>query len=270
MSVGESAPPAVILHGIGMSHRYSDRLQAELAETRPTLSFDLPGFAGTPRPGRRFSVADHAEIVASALDRRGLTGCTVIGHSMGVQFALELALRRPDLVGALVLIGPVVDPARPSGLQQARDLGADFFAEPPSSNAVVVTDYLRTGPRWFFSELGPMLDYPTTEAVGAVAAPVLVVRGSRDPIARAPWCRELAARAARGQLLEVQGHGHVVQRSAARTVAASIELFVAEHAAAAAAAAVAASAAAASAAAAAGAAAGTLAATDVEPAGSAR
>lgn len=220
---------AVILHGIGVSHRYSDRLQEELSDTRLTLSFDLPGFAGTPRPPRPFSVADHAEVVAAALDARGLSGCTVIGHSMGAQFALELTLRRPDLVGALVLIGPVTDPARPAAWQQALDLAADTFCEPLSTNAIVTTDYLRTGVRWFFTELGPMLTYPTTEAVAAVQAPVLVVRGSRDPIARAPWCRELAAVAADGRLLEVRGHGHVVQRSAARTVAASIEQFAAEY-----------------------------------------
>jgi len=226
--VAESA--AVILHGIGVSHRYSDRLQEELSESRLTLSFDLPGFAGTPRPPRPFSVADHAEVVAAALDARGLSGCTVIGHSMGVQFALELALRRPDLVGALVLIGPVTDPARPTAWQQALDLAADTFCEPLGTNLIVTSDYLRTGVRWFFTELGPMLTYPTTEAVAAVRMPVLVVRGSRDPIARERWCRVLAARARDGRLLEVRGHGHVVQRSAARTVAASIEQFEAEHA----------------------------------------
>lgn len=229
MSVPEELPTAVILHGIGVSHRYSDRLQDELAESRLTLSFDLPGFAGTPNPGRRFSVADHADLVASALDARGLTGCTVIGHSMGAQFALELALRRPDLVGTLVLIGPVVDPARPRAVQQAIDLATDFLCEPPSTNVMVTTDYFRTGVRWFFTELGPMLDYPTTDAVAAVDAPVLILRGSRDPIARAPWCRVLAARARDGRLVEVQGHGHVVQRSAARSVAASIEQFVQER-----------------------------------------
>ncbi|MBF4573886.1 alpha/beta fold hydrolase [Herbiconiux sp. VKM Ac-1786] len=221
-------PAAVILHGIGVSHRYNDRLQEELSDTRLTLSFDLPGFAGTPRPPRPFTVADHAEVVAAALDARGLAARTVIGHSMGAQFALELARFRPDLVGALVLIGPVTDPTRATARQQALDLAADTFCEPLGTNLVVASDYLRTGVCWFFTELGPMLRYPTAEAVAAVQAPVLVVRGSRDPIAREPWCRELASRAADGRLLEVRGHGHVVQRSAARTVAASIEQFVAE------------------------------------------
>ena len=46
-------PAVVLIHGIGVSHRYLRRLHGLLAETGDTYSIDLPGFGATPRPGQR-------------------------------------------------------------------------------------------------------------------------------------------------------------------------------------------------------------------------
>lgn len=106
---GCARPLFVLVHGIGMSHRYFDRLQDELIEYGDTLILDLPGFGGTPTPGHRMTVGDYATVIGRALDDEGAGGCVVIGHSMGAQFVTELALGRPDLVSRLVLIGPTSD-----------------------------------------------------------------------------------------------------------------------------------------------------------------
>lgn len=45
-----NAPTYVLLHGIGMSHRYLARLHAELATDAEVHSIDLPGYAGLPKP----------------------------------------------------------------------------------------------------------------------------------------------------------------------------------------------------------------------------
>ncbi len=66
-----------------------------------------------------------------------------------------------------------------------------------------------------------MLRYRTDLRLAHVQAPVLVVRGGDDPVARRPWCAELAA-AGRGSLVEVPGHRHLVQHSAPTEVAAAV------------------------------------------------
>ena len=50
------AEPIVMIHGVGVSHRYLDRLQTELTTTNDVFSIDLPGFGGLPKPGRSLSV----------------------------------------------------------------------------------------------------------------------------------------------------------------------------------------------------------------------
>jgi pimeloyl-ACP methyl ester carboxylesterase len=70
-----------------------------------------------------------------------------------------------------------------------------------------------------------MLAYPTEERIRGVLAPVLVVRGAADPVARSDWCRMLANQAKRGRLLEIRGSRHVVQCSAPDRVARAIAAF---------------------------------------------
>ncbi|RHA44097.1 alpha/beta fold hydrolase [Cellulomonas rhizosphaerae] len=212
----------MLVHGLGMSHRYLARLHRELASWGDTHSVDLPGFGGTPAPGAVMSVARGAALLGGALDALGVTAAVVIGHSMGAQFATELAVHRPELVSHLVLVGPVTDPDRARPLVQALDLTRDALKEPPSGNLLTATDYVRCGPRWYFTELVPMLAYRTDERLASVAAPTLVIRGTEDPVARRAWSAELARRAPSGTLVEIPGHRHLVQHTAAAATAAAV------------------------------------------------
>lgn len=217
--------PFVIVPGIGMSHRYSIRLHHALARTASVISVDLPGFGGRPKPARQMSVPDYAVAIARALDERRIARAVLVGHSMGVQFCVELARLRPSLVDRLVLAAPVVDPHRRTTRQQTLDLVHDLFLESPSAVAIVTSDYLRTGPRWFFTELSSMLAYRTEQAIGDVACPVLVVRGEHDPIARRGWCYDLAHRAVDGGLVEIAGAAHALQHTATEQVMHAITAF---------------------------------------------
>ncbi|MET1088562.1 MAG: alpha/beta fold hydrolase [Arthrobacter sp.] len=220
-------PTYVLLHGIGVSHRYLARLHRQLAEVADVYSFDLPGFGKASRPGRQLQVEDFAAFVSAVLAGEGVSGYVVVGHSMGTQFAVELALREPDRVTAVVLMGPVVDSSRKSVTHQAFALARDsLFSETPLCNVIVITDYLRAGPRWYLTELPVMMDYPMQDRLATVPQPVLVLRGARDPIARRPWCAKLAEVAPQGTMAEVLGQGHVFQHAAPAVAAQAISGWV--------------------------------------------
>jgi pimeloyl-ACP methyl ester carboxylesterase len=168
-------------------------------------------------------VAEHAAFVAAVLADEGVQSCVVVGHSMGVQFAVELALQQPDLVSRVVLMGPVVDPARKSAAWHVLALTRDaVFSEKPSTNIVVFSDYFKAGLRWYLTQLPVMLNYPMEQRTREVTQPVLVLRGGRDPIARRQWCENLAHQPRHGSFVEVPGCGHVVQDSAPEAVARAI------------------------------------------------
>ncbi len=211
---------AVLLHGIGMSHLTFERMQPLLAATMSVVSFDLPGFGSTRTPPRPFSVVDHALAVDAALRELGVARRVVVGHSMGAQSAVELAVRRPEEVAGVVLIGPVVDPRRRALLIQAKDLALDMLREPPYANLRALGDYVRGGLPWYLANVTAMFEYLTEDRVRAVRCPVVVMRGERDPVAREPWCRRLASAAAGpAEFVTVPGRAHVIPQTAAAAVA---------------------------------------------------
>ncbi len=213
------APPVVLVHGIGTSERYFRPLTAELRRDRRVLVPDLPGFGRSPRPDRVPAVADLADVVLAVLRHRGLDRAVLVGHSMGAQVVAEAMLRAPDVVARAVLIGPVVDPSGGTVAHQAARLARDGLHEPAGVNAVVATDYLRAGPRWYSAVLPHMFAYDTAAAVARLPGPVLVTRGEHDPVASRAWVRRLADLAPSGCAREVPRAGHVAMATHAPLVA---------------------------------------------------
>ncbi len=218
-----------MVHGIGMSHRYYDKLQRTLIDYGDTLILDLPGFGGTPKPGRQLSVEDYAALIAGTLDDEGVQECVLIGHSMGAQFAAEVAIIRPDLVSHAVLIGPVTDTAHRSSIRHALMLAADTLIEQPRTNLMVATAYAQCGIPWYLQELPVMLGYRLDYRLPLVGCPVLVIRGTRDIIAGHDWCEKLSHNAQNGHLTEIPGQPHAAHRGGAAPIAEAVLQLLRKH-----------------------------------------
>lgn len=215
----------LILHGIGLSHRPYKKLAAQLARFGRVMVLDLPGFGSTGAPRETLTVEEYGRLIALVLARLEVRSVVAIGHSMGAQFALELALQEPDTVSHLVMIGPVVDSRRRTALRQSLALARDSVLEPITTNTIVFTDYLRAGPRWYLHEVAAMLAYPTLEKTRCLALPLLVIRGAHDPIARDSWARMLTEAAGGGAQVTIPRKRHVVVHTAPKKVARAIITF---------------------------------------------
>ncbi|MET7652006.1 MULTISPECIES: alpha/beta hydrolase [unclassified Streptomyces] len=99
-------PARVFVHGLGAASAvYHAHVAArpELAGRR-SLFVDLPGHGVSDRPVEfGYTLDEHADALAAALDAAGVTGAELVAHSMGGSVAVVLAHRRPDLVARLVL-----------------------------------------------------------------------------------------------------------------------------------------------------------------------
>lgn len=214
------APPVLLVHGIGVSSGYFRRLVRSLDPYRAVLAPDLVGFGASPRAREPLTIGEHADVLARLLDDVAPgTRHLLVGHSMGAQVVTELAARRPDLCAGLVLLSPVVDPSAPSPARQGGRLLRDAVREPVSGVAEQVRAYLRTGPRWYLRTARRMCDYRIEQRIGGTRAPVVVVRGTRDPVTPAAFARALAD-TARGRVVEVPGAAHLVMWSRPDAVAA--------------------------------------------------
>lgn len=210
-SVGRGEP-IVLVHGIGVSARYYQRLAAELAAGNTVYAIELPGFGASPGPRRALSVPDLGEIVVAVLRRLDLSGVVLVGHSMGCQVATETAARAPERVHKLVLLGPTVNDRERSVRMQALRLLQDTLRESPAVNFIVFTDYLRAIVP-YLRTVPAMVGHKLEEALPRVSCPVVLIRGERDPIVPADWLERLAAANPNSVIVEVPGVPHVLMHS---------------------------------------------------------
>jgi pimeloyl-ACP methyl ester carboxylesterase len=153
----------------------------------------------------------------------GIARAPLVANSLGCQIAVDLAVRRPERVESVVLVGPTMDPAAPTLLAQALRLARDVVREPLGLTLTEASDYLRFGPRRIVATARLALDDPILDKLPRVAARALVVCGERDPIAPQAWCERVAALLPRGRLVVVPGAPHAVHWAAADAVGRLVE-----------------------------------------------
>lgn len=100
-----AGPPVVFAHGAGGNHLSWAQQIPVFSRRYRCVTFDHRAFGLSPDrpdgPGRR----SFGEDLAALLDYLGIERTAVIAQSMGGRSGVGLALRRPDLVAALVLAG---------------------------------------------------------------------------------------------------------------------------------------------------------------------
>jgi pimeloyl-ACP methyl ester carboxylesterase len=209
----------VLLHGIGASPRYFAPLVRELVAAGTVHAVHLPGFGRTRSPRKSLTIQEFGRLTGLALRRHGVGPAVVVGHSMGCQVAVEMALAPAAAVRALVLLGPTVNRRERTAWQQGLRLAQDTFRETPRVNWTVFSDYARCGPRWYFATVPHMVGHRLEERLRLVGMPVLLLRGERDPIAPRSWLAELLAAGRTSAAAEIPGAAHVVMYRRPQAVA---------------------------------------------------
>ena len=209
-STGTPGPDVVLVHGIGASPRYFEPLVRELSQDHAVHSVELPGHAGLERPDKPLTMAGYGAAIAGALRQAGIDDAVLVGHSMGCQVAVEAALADPDLAAALLLLAPTVNREERRMAEQAFRLAQDTLREEAAVNAVVFSDYLRTGPRWYLGTLRRMMGHRLEERLARVSCPAAVVAGTRDPIVPGSWLLRLEQARPGIQVGEVPAAPHVL------------------------------------------------------------
>ena len=104
--VGAGGVPIVLVHGLsGYIPMWQKNIGA-LAQSRRVIALDLPGYGKSDKPRASYSMSFFAETVRGLLDVLEIPRAIAVGHSMGAQISMHLALQAPERVEALVLTSP--------------------------------------------------------------------------------------------------------------------------------------------------------------------
>jgi 2-succinyl-6-hydroxy-2,4-cyclohexadiene-1-carboxylate synthase len=232
----------VLVHGFTQTLAAWSAVGERLAHRWEVVRVDLPGHGGSAHV--RVGFEEAAGLVGAA----GGAGAYV-GYSLGGRLCLRLALDRPDLVGALVLVGasPGIAGARERAARRAADerlaaeverdgvaafldrwLAGPLFATLPGASAGRAERLANTAEGLAFAlrRLGTGAQEPLWDRLGGLRPPVLLVAGERDP-KFAGLARQMAAAIGpTAQVAIVPGAGHAVHLERPAELAALIEEFL--------------------------------------------
>lgn len=237
--VGQGPVCLVLNGGMGTDHTLLRTLDP-LGDRLRLIHFDQRGTGRSGRPELETltlaQIADDAGALAAQL---GVDRAIVLGHSFGGFAAQELAVRRPDLVAGLVLVGTT-----PGQLGATDDPKADPGPPPPAAVTAVLASML-SGPdtnehfagkmaeilphymhRFDGRELASLMkdavyDAATFRATAAllstwsvvdrldqVRAPTLILTGRHDPVASVPQSYRIARRITGAEVTVFEESGH--------------------------------------------------------------
>ncbi|HSJ15225.1 MAG TPA: alpha/beta hydrolase [Longimicrobiales bacterium] len=221
--------PVVVASGLGLSGRFYDRnFPAFAAAGLRLIVPDLPGFGGS-RGGRRgLGVAETRDFLLAFTRAVGVAGAIWVGHSIGAQAALQVAVHAPHRARGIVLVGPTGEPGSGRLLKQAWALARESVRVPPAVVARVLSDYVRTSP---LSYIGTWIrharDRPQ-QRLSAVQCPALILVGTRDPVVSADYLELLLRRLRHSRLERIAGGTHALPRSRAAEFNSAVIAFCRE------------------------------------------
>lgn len=264
VAIDDGAGPAVLcVHGQPGSGIDWLPLVKELSADHRVVAPDRPGWGSDERAAT--GLAGNALDLGSLIESVGLAPpVTVVGHSLGGGIALELALLRPELVGALVLLGsigmeqalsrfdrllavPTVgDPVIRAGLAATRTgvrAGRRLTQSPrasavvgranrfPSVRALVWLEAQALGGRArasFLVEQRALIDdTPAIQrGLSHLDLPTAVVHGTADHVVPLTAARLLAERIPGAELVWLKGAGHLVPFERPELIAPIVRRYV--------------------------------------------
>jgi pimeloyl-ACP methyl ester carboxylesterase len=246
-SEGDGEPAVLLCDGLGCDGFIWRYLQPALAMSHRVVHWHYPGHGRSPPPSepRALSIPSLADDGVRVLGAAGLKRAVVIGHSMGVQVALEMHRRHGARLDALVLVcgspGHPLDTfhdtsilrallpwmrrttdAMPQGVSAlaraavwsglALELALLFEVNPKLVRREDLEPYfahfLSMDPRLFLRTMQAASEHSAEDHLSAVNVPTLVIAGDRDHFTP-PWLsRRMALAIPAAQLEMVPGGSH--------------------------------------------------------------
>jgi pimeloyl-ACP methyl ester carboxylesterase len=226
-----SAPPLLLIMGMGLSSRAWESLPTRLSERFRVVVFDNRGTGRSGRRGWMYRMRDLADDAVTVLDAVQVSQANVFGISMGGMIAQELAIRHPYRVRRLALGATFASWLRgdkPS-LRTAFDLlllilqrqrvpaerlgrllvSREFHQANPTRALEWIARSGRAEIRCAAAQVAAIVGHATLRRLEQIRAPTLVITGDADWLVPPRNSEVLAAGIPDARLRILRGAGHV-------------------------------------------------------------
>ena len=210
---------ALFVHGAGGSHvTWSPQLEG-LSDRFRIISVDLPGHGLSEGEGES-TISGYAAAVVALMDSLGLENVALGGHSMGGAIALEVALRRPERLGGLILVGTGarlrVMPTIFSTIREDFDAAvggmAAFLLSPDASKELIDEQKRLLAENSADALIGDFTAcdaFDVIKELPAIALPTLILCGKQDMLTPVKYSEFLRDNVAGSEAVFLDDSGHM-------------------------------------------------------------
>jgi 3-oxoadipate enol-lactonase len=244
-----SGPAVLLLHGLGWDHSLWNPTVERFSQQYRMIAADTRGHGATDKPDGPYDMEMFARDYAALADALELQRICVIGLSQGGMVAQKLALIRPELVSALVLVSTSCksDPSL-RGNMEARIAAMDEAG--PEAAAKIAAESIFS-PAWreanpaalarFYQWRAAMPMVPLNAATRAlydfnlsrdlpgIAVPTWVIAGEEDVLTRPKGMEEIAALIPGAKYRLVAKSGHMIPVEQPELLTALLSEFLNAH-----------------------------------------
>jgi len=197
-----SGRPVILLHGWIESWGVWQATMEALSQEYRCYALDFWGFGESGKKRGSYAVSDYMELVRQFMDVLGIAQAPIVGHSMGGTAALGAAVRNPERITSVCVIGsPIVGSALSPflkvagepwagslahaflpGLKLAIRLAAPAITRDPRWYDMVARDLSATTVESFFGSIRSLRRTDLRPRLPELKIPVMGIYGSRDVI----------------------------------------------------------------------------------------
>ncbi len=238
--------PVVFLHGIGGGAESFTRQLAVASDTCTLRAWDMPGY-GESDAVETLTFEALSDVLSGFLGAVDVQRAHLVGHSIGGMVALEHAVRRPDQVATLTLIGTTPAfggrdesfkeaflKARMEPLERGLSMAemareaAPHLVGPEMQGAVDEVAEILGGvsPETWRNVLDCLVTFDRRADLGQITQPCLLIAGEHDSNAPARTMEKMAGALSDAEFHTLRGAGHMINQEVPDRVNALIRNFL--------------------------------------------
>jgi pimeloyl-ACP methyl ester carboxylesterase len=205
---GKGATTLLFIHGLGSYMRAWDKNIEDLAASYRCVAVDLPGYGKSSKIIYNANMSFYAKVLRDFIRKKQLGKVVLVGHSMGGQIALTMAIEYPEAFEHIILIDPAgfesfnnmqkttlknfttVQAVKNATETRIRQHFAANFFKMPTDAEMMINDRLAMRNASDFDDyclvvtqnVAGMLDEPVFARLNKIKKPVTCLFGSRDAL----------------------------------------------------------------------------------------
>jgi pimeloyl-ACP methyl ester carboxylesterase len=242
--------PVILLHGWLGSWGLWQETMSVLGQHYRTYALDFWGFGESGKKRDTYAVQDFVSLVGQFMEQLGIFRAPLVGHSMGGTVSLSVAIRYPERVSKVVVVGsPIVGSSLAPLLKLAgyrlnafllfnlmgpfrffmKNYYSKVICSDPRFPEMMDRDLSRTTLESFLLSIASLRRTDLRPMLGQIKVPALGIYGDKDKVVHPLQWQPMKAGIPQAQIVRFENAGHFPMLEEPQVFIDKLRTFLDEH-----------------------------------------